>query len=733
MANTIDNKIVQMEFDNAKFESNVQTSMNTIDKLKQGLNFDESSKSANALTSAVGSISEKFSALGIIATTALVNITNSAINAGKQLLQSLTIAPVAEGWGEYELKLNTIQAIMNATGQTAETVGQKIVTLDDYADKTVYTTRDMFENLSTFTNAGVALDTATMSMIGIANATALAGQGTQAATIAYRNFSDGIANGFMSLMDFRSLSRVSKIATQEFRQEMIEAGVAAGTLTRGIDGVTKVTSTGAVVNRNFEDTLKDQWLTAEALNIALNKYADETTDLGKRAYAAAKDIRTFTQLLDTTKAAIGTGWSQTFEILFGGLEQSKKLWTSVADVVTGFVENTTEARNAMLTFWAENEGRDTLINAIGSAFDNMARLIKPIKDAFRQIFPPMTGQDLVNLTKRFAELVEKFKIGEETSEKLRRTFAGLFAVVDIIGEGFKFLARVAGELFSIFAGDAVGGLLDATANLGDFLVRLRDVIKGGDVFNIAIERIRAFLQNISIGLKDAIERIKTAFGMFRTVKTDGAEDLANRTETALRPFSVITKLFGAAFEALVKVLEWAAPIVLNLGEAVAKGLGKVSEIVSRSIQNMDFSEILDLINAGLFGGILFAIRNFIKSLTGITGEAGGFLSSITGILDGVRGSLEAFQSNLKAKTLLTIASAVGILAAALFTLALIDDTKLAGALASISALFVELSVAMVVLQKSLAKVSRLLFLSFQLLWENSQPLIGKELVREQQP
>ena len=136
MSKTVDERVVSMQFDNKQFEANVNTSMSTIDKLKAKLDFKGATKgmenigtatknvNMSGLGSAVESVRVKFSALEVMGVTALANITNSAINAGKRIVRALTIAPITTGFQEYELKMNSVQTIMASTGESLETVNE---------------------------------------------------------------------------------------------------------------------------------------------------------------------------------------------------------------------------------------------------------------------------------------------------------------------------------------------------------------------------------------------------------------------------------------------------------------------------------------------------------------------------------------------------------------------------------------------------------------------------------
>ena len=232
MSKTVDERVVSMKFDNSQFEKNVKTSMSTLDKLKQSLNFKDSAKgleSINAaakntnlsgLSAGIETVKTKFSAMQVMGITALTNITNTAVNAGKKMVSALSVEPISDGFKEYEMTLNAVQTTMSATGKNANQVEAELKKLDDYADKTVYSTADMLDNLPKFTNARVDLEVATKSMIGIANATALAGGGASQASIAFYNLGQAIGTGYLTRMDYNSINNAG-IATMEWKNQMV--------------------------------------------------------------------------------------------------------------------------------------------------------------------------------------------------------------------------------------------------------------------------------------------------------------------------------------------------------------------------------------------------------------------------------------------------------------------------------------------------------------------------------
>lgn len=457
MSKTVDERVVEMRFDNKQFEQNVQTSLSTLDKLKRSLNLDGAAKglenvnsaakncNMSGLTSAVETVHAKFSAFEVMAVTALANITNSVINTGKQMLHSLTIEPISQGFEEYELKMGSIQTIMMSTGASLEEVNGYLQELNTYSDKTIYSFQDMTSNIGKFTNAGVKLEDAVMAIQGISNEAAISGANANEASRAMYNFAQALSAGYVKLIDWKSIENAN-MATVEFKTQLLEAAVAAGTVEKTADGMYRVlteNNQGSTMDeainatKNFNDSLQYQWMTTDVLVNTLRDYADETTEIGKKAFAAAQEVKTFTQLMDTLKEAVGSGWAMTWEILFGDFEEAKTLWTSLSNAIGGFIDAQSDARNSMLQGWKDMGGRTALIEAAKNAFEGLASVVKPISEGFREIFPPITSERLYNLTVGLKEFTSHLKLSESASKNLKNTFKGLFAILDIVKQAFS--------------------------------------------------------------------------------------------------------------------------------------------------------------------------------------------------------------------------------------------------------------------------------------------------------
>ena len=371
MSGTVDQRVVEMRFDNRNFESNVKTSLGTLEKLKRSLNLKSASKglenviaaaknvNLTPLGAAVDGVRVKFSAMQIAGVTAMVNIANSAVNTGKRMISALTIDPVKTGLQEYETQMNAVQTILANTqskGSTLNDVNNALDTLNKYADQTIYNFTEMTRNIGTFTAAGVDLQTSVDSIKGIANLAAVSGSSSAQASSAMYQLSQALAAGRVSLMDWNSV---------------VNAGMGGELFQNALIRTSELLKTGAkdAINTygSFRESLtQGEWLTTEVLTETLKQIsgayteaelisqgytkeqAKEIKQLADTAVSAATEVKTFTQLWDVMKESAQSGWSQTWKLIIGDFEEAKALLTPLSDFFTGVIGKMSDARNSLL-------------------------------------------------------------------------------------------------------------------------------------------------------------------------------------------------------------------------------------------------------------------------------------------------------------------------------------------------------------------------------------------------
>ena len=846
MSTTIDNRVVEMQFDNKNFESNVKTTLGTLDKLKQSLNLSGASKGLENVSaaakkcdlapmgSAVETVRYKFSALEVMAVTALANITNSAVNAGKRIASALTIAPIKSGLQEYETQINAVQTILANTQSKGTTIDQVNAALDElnhYADKTIYNFTEMTRNIGTFTAAGVGLEDSVASIKGIANLAAVAGSNSQKASMAMYQLSQALAAGRVSLMDWNSV---------------VNAGMGGEVFQNALIRTSELLKTGAKeaieAEGSFRESLtKHQWLTTEVLTETLKQIsgayseadliaqgyteeqAKDIVQLAKTAESAATDVKTFTQLMDTTKEALQSGWTQTWETIIGDFEEAKEVFSQLSAFFGSIIEDSAEFRNNFLS-GALSSGWKQLLNAgitdaegykgevrslakeNGDAFEKMIQdcgsfekalpkalksgiissktlsdgltnlvykienmsdeerkaagyteentkqmfelhealrngsismdefvakmtrpsgrelifdsimnsirfvhgAIKPISSAFREIFFPQgSSERLYQSIKGLNDFTKGLVITEETADKLQRTFKGLYAAIDIIGTIVGGTLSTAFKIAKGFLSAFDIGILDATANIGDAIVALRDWIdahfsveeaakKVGQAIRVAYSYIRDWVNTFL-----QLPVVQEAIAKFRSVCVDTFDKLGDHINKAVENFAAfidrvksmdkidIGKIISDFFKNVVKpffnfdgIFDGVINTVKDFKDKIKKYFDSATDSVSNFVKKVgNFFKAHG--NDILIGGILATTLAFAVSFGKIMAKIVKMLKPFAGIgdafvevLDSVSGAIKAFAFKTKAQGIKDIAIALGILAASLVAIAFIPEDRL---------------------------------------------------------
>lgn len=855
MSKTVDQRVVEMRFDNANFEKNVSTSMSTLDKLKKSLKFEDSAKGFENISKAAGrvdmgglsngieSVRLKFSALEVMAVTALQNITNSALNAGKKLVSDLALDPIISGFKEYETQINATQTILANTqkeGANIDDVNRALDELNKYADLTIYNFTEMTRNIGTFTAAGVDLNTSVNAIKGIANLAAVSGSTSQQASTAMYQLSQALASGTVKLMDWNSVvnagmggqvfqdalkmtARIHGIAIDEmiadegsFRETLSKGWLTSDILTETLQHFTE-----------FTDTYNEESLKRQGYN---EKEIAEIKQMGITATDAATKVKTLSQLYDVMKETAQSGWSATWKILLGDFEEAKESLTKFSNMLNEPLAAAADARNKILSEgfssgWKQflNEGiedtegfkeavlsigkeavpgledliekaggfeeslkkgwitsdmlaeavgtltaktaglsdeelrnlgytrdqvtaledlnkriqdgsinlddyakkigrvsgRENIILALTTAFEKLQTILGTIKDAFNEVFEPLTGEELYNVTVRIKEFVSGLTLSEEALDNFKMTFKGAFAFVDIIGQGLKAFGQILGHVLEklLPLGD---GFLGVTGGIGEWIVSIDEAIKSGDGLTKFVELVNSAIDKLAAGFKAAKDYVLdfigswtgidfTKFESLRDIFTLISEKLSEFGEKIRTTFPWINslevtitaafqKIRGSADEDLgatntaLESLKTAGSKVKEVFSNIAEKIGAFFAPIVEKIKSL-FSgvTITDWIGTGLLAGIFKSIKKFTDVIYDLLKDFKGIGKSVKDVLDSARDALVLWQKDIKANILLKIAGAVGILAAALWVISNVDITKVKGSMVAITILLAEVS------------------------------------------
>lgn len=540
MSTTIDNKIVEMSFNNSDFEKNAQQSIETTEKLKKSLDFDGVGKGLeqigtsakkidlSPIATAAETVGEKFDAMKYIAIFALQDIYNMATRTAAQLVNTFAIQPVSSGFSEYELKMGSIQTIMASTSASLTEVNSYLDELNLYADKTIYSFADMTNNIGKFTNAGVDLKTAVAAIQGISNEAAVSGANTNEASRAMYNFAQALSAGYVKLIDWKSIENAN-MATVEFKDELIKTATELGNLEQQADGTYKVltqSSTGSSMDeaisatKNFNDSLQYQWMTTDVLTTTLARYADETTAIGKKAFAAATEVKTFSMMMDTLTEAAGSGWTETWEIVVGDFERAKKFWTKLTDYFSDVIDSMSTSRNKLLEGAFEN-GFDLIeddVDAAGIKVEDFENKIKELGTA--------SGLSMDEIIEKSGSLGQAFADGAISTDLITQAITELAASAGLADNKTKALNDAASAMFD--------GLQEKSGRtlLQESLYNTLDSIK------MIIESITTAWNRVEVGftsskLYDVIQKINGATAQFKQYISDNLADPWLDVESAI--------------------------------------------------------------------------------------------------------------------------------------------------------------------------------------------------------
>lgn len=721
MSQVIDTKVVEMQFDNSKFEKNIEVSLNSLKFLNKSIDdagknrgsLDELAEASDKVGLSIENVGSK-SRIGINLLEMLSNAGVSAFNkisdavAGfaLNLANSLSgMQAMRDGFNEYELKMGSVQTILagakifDDNGKSVEDEAKRLEIVNDqleklnaYSDKTIYSFKDMTSNIGKFTNAGVNLDDSVQAIQGVANVAAVSGANAQEASRAMYNFSQALSSGAVKLIDWKSIENAN-MATVEFKQQLLDTAVALGTVVKegNLYQTTTTDAQGKVSDwfnstTKFNDALSNQWMTTEVLTQTLKNYSTDVNEmtaeeveaykaklksigytdkqvdgiikLSKKAFAAATEVKTFSQMIDTLKESLGSGWAQTFEIIFGDFKEAKALWTGLNNVIDGLLSPIAKTRNAILKLWKDDGGREAFFNSFRNLYQAVVNLLSPLKALWKAFTPNISTSSKVLITiskglEKITTLVAKLAgiVGRVLSVVLRPViFVGnkisklLMTVFGIIQRAG---VKVAGVLTSI--GTSIKSFADSISKVFD-----KHVITRINAFRIALS---STFENIKKRVKDSkvVNDFIKAFRELRII----LHDLFNRVVAtaivhasnfvsylrkiwnSVSPLisaaftSVLKTLANAIFPRLRKAINWAATELRIFGEYLQKidiknsrlykGLASLPERLKVLTNNKSLKSIASTIKSFGSEALTFLINKFAalkKNLESITMPSG---------------------------------------------------------------------------------------------------------------
>ena len=646
MSQEVDERVVEMRFDNAQFEKNVHQTMQSLEKLNDSLRLDGAEKGfekigdASAkvdfdeMQGALDDLSGKFSAVEVMGVAALSHITRQAIDTGERLVKSLSLDQVTSGWSKYAQKTASVQTIMNATGKSIAKVNGYLSKLMWFSDETSYSFTDMTQSLGQLTASGGDIEKVIPMIMGMANATAYAGKGASEFSRVIYNLNQSYSQGYLSLMDWKSVE-LAGVATAELKKQIIETGVALGKIKEG-----------AVTVGTFSSTLSKKWADKEVMETAFGKFAefseavkkmvdanpgmlasqaidalaDKYDEVTVKAFKAAQEAKSFSEAVDATKDAVSSGWMETFDILFGNYEEAKGFWSDLAEEFWNMFAGGAAGRNNWLKR-AFDSGLDQLLGTegFGDAGDNYTSLLQ---------------KALVNQGLLSEEGIEEAGSFQKALEESGVTAQQLYEVLGEAAEHYHQRAAMSDEELNKLGFDR--DKVDALANAYDSLA---EQIQNGSVnlddlagkMNQLSGREHFFngILNVLEGINSVLSPIRDGFG--DVFMTDGSP-LYN----FLKGFDELTGKMALSEESAEKVQKVFTGVfrVLSIGLKGVKAVGKTAFMI--------LGKLLDLLSP--MGDLLLNIGSCIGNLLTWVDESLGQAESLSDVLGILVGAVAALVS-----------------------------------------------------------------------------------------
>ena len=706
MSNVVEQKILEMRFDNKQFEENVSESISTLDKLKGALNFDKVSDCFNSVTQAAGKVDlspisngvetviVKFNALELAVVQAVSNMITNGINRLKSTVDSVTFDQLGAGWDKFTAKTESVQTIMSATGLSIDEVSKQLDRLNWFSDETSYSFTDMTSNVGKFTSVGVQLEDAVSAMEGISTWAALSGANSQTAARAMYNLSQAMGVGAVKLMDWRSIENAG-MATTAFKDVVLDTAAALGTLNKYADGTYQTLDGVDVAVTNFSSTLSEGWFTADVLMKSLDAYgsfanelskacidldveasdfkdvlaeydgtveslsgfmeetgksaeelqpiieklASDEYELGRKAFYAAQEAKTFGEVIDATKDAASTKWMNIFEMIFGNYEEAKGMFTEMAGIFYDIFVEPVDQLKKFTKSWSlftDENGRkagDIFRTGLLDVLWSISNVIEVIKSTIAEIIPPITAERVFELTKKFGELADRietatadFSLSEYQTERLRAIWDGLSSVFSIIKELLKALSpafkAVKDVVFSL-----ADDVLSLAANFGRWLTDLSTAIKETGIFQKAVQHVTDVISPLVTKIKDLYSAFKEKirFKIF-----ENGDEEVGRVNLLKDILDKIDEKLKAAKDKI---------------EQIKKFFEDIFTSISNFIQKIDAGGIIDKLWEFL-KSIPGSINQFVKSID-LGGIASGFLDVLKSFGSGIISVLKGIGSGVK--------------------------------------------------------------------------------------
>ncbi|WP_130837521.1 hypothetical protein [Lachnoclostridium sp. Marseille-P6806] len=677
MSSTIDERVVQMQFDNAQFESGVRQTLQSLEKLnnsieentKKGggasLNWLEKSLSAAdskiiSIQRNVQNLKNTFSVAGVVGQRVVNNITDSlykmAINCGKTLTG---INSMTSGFDKFGQKTKAVSTLMVATGASLDEVTKTVDDLAWFSDQTSYNFTDMVDNMAKLTASGEKnLSQLAVSVKGFALAGARAGVGAEKVSHGMYQLSQAASRGYIMLQDWQQAFGLTNIASATLKKQLIEAGGAS--------------AIAAGANRDFNGSLQKGWLTMDVYNKVMSQYTaginqanwdteeytfknneatNSTTEFSKAAFQAAQECRTWSDVVDAVKDAISTGWSNSYELIFGNVNEVRKLWTGICNYAIDISDRFTSARNNLLAEWRNAGGRDELLKSFVNILNGVHRLIQPIREAFQEVFGGINGERLAGATASLQSFTKSIQLSKEQMIEVKKVFLSIFNTIKTV---FNALSPYKKQILIFFTVltvlKSIQGLMLGGLGFGSFAAILKIIVglgilghftKLNKVVGVTISILQKFGSTIS-NVASRIGGSKILQGLITGLKLVGATIAWLVIQAVNGIATIVNKIRSSnVLDSLLKKLSSFKEFAVGVINKLAERITGVKDFKLDSFDN--FLLLIKGIATGIGTVAGSGIKNLSKLFSGLTTPFSKLIELLKGgekTFDSVNGTVD---------------------------------------------------------------------------------------------
>lgn len=349
--------------------------------------------------------------------------------------------------------------------------------------------------------------------------------------------------------------------------------------------------------------------------------------------------------------------------------------------------------------------KDLFLDAIQNGLKGLSKVLKTVKTAWNDVFSPKSLSDGVyKAVENLHALSEKFVMTDETADKLRRTFSGLFSVLSVVKNFVGGTVAVALRVVSKLLSSLHISLLDVTAAVGDAITKFKEWLNSNNIFVRTFGAIATNAQKAALAIRDWIKAfielpvvqktvtsVKTAivnaFNATKKVFSDGRKriadfidnwkDLDKITLDNLKAMLIDFKKnvldeffkvnFNFSFKGItnkVKGLKTSMKTELRSATSILDGfktsLFNLAEEVRSKVR------IGDIFGYGMAALMVKSVMDIGKSLEMLEGP----LAGVTSVVKGLAGIEKSISKYIDAKTFIDRSKAINVLATAIVKLAI---------------------------------------------------------------